>query len=191
MIARPGVLVVLSGPSGVGKGTVHRRLREVQNDIVVSVSATTRSPRPGEVDGVDYIFVNDEAFDAMIASGALLEHATYAGYRYGTPRTAVESRLQEGKVVLLDIEVQGAIQIRKSHPGAVFVMLVPPSIDELERRLRARGTEDEDAVQRRLARAREELAADTMFDIAIVNADVEQCVEDVLAFIDVARGREV
>lgn len=184
-----GLLVVLSGPSGVGKGTVHRRLRELRDDVVLSVSATTRPPRPGDVDGVEYRFVSDDEFDAMIEAGAFLEHATYAGRRYGTPRESVEPFLAKGMVVLLDIEVQGAIQIRQRVPEAVLVMLLPPSLRELERRLRNRGTEDEATVQRRLTRAKEEIDTRTSFDVTIVNGDIDRCVEELLDFIDAARRR--
>lgn len=184
-----GQLVVLSGPSGVGKGTIHRRLRQVRDDLTVSVSATTRQPRPGEVDGVDYHFVTPERFAQMIADGAFLEHAAYAGNSYGTPRNAVEAALVAGQIVVLDIEVQGAVQVRAAMPDALLVMLLPPSLDELERRLRNRGTEDNAAVRRRLERAVEELTMREVFDVTVVNDDVDRCVDEILAAIDAAHAR--
>lgn len=184
-----GQLVVLSGPSGVGKGTIHRRLRQVRDDLTVSVSATTRLPRPGEVEGVDYHFVPPEHFAQMVADGAFLEHAVYAGNSYGTPRQEVEAALLAGQIVVLDIEVQGAMQVRAAMPDALLVMLLPPSLEELERRLRNRGTEDDAAVRRRLERAIEELTMREVFDVTVVNDDVDRCVDEILAAIDAAHAR--
>ncbi|MFP4148520.1 MAG: guanylate kinase [Nitriliruptoraceae bacterium] len=182
-----GLVVVLAGPSGVGKGTVHARVRAALEDAVLSVSVTTRTPRPGEVDGVDYHFVTPARFEELAASGALLEWASYAGHRYGTPCEPVAAATAAGHVVLLDIEVQGALQVRDHDPDALLVFLRPPSLAELERRLRGRGTEDDDAVARRLARAREELAAAHRFDVQVVNDDLDRCVAEVLAHIAAAR----
>lgn len=187
MTPLPGLLVVVAGPSGVGKGTVHRRVRAALPDSVLSVSATTRAPRPGERDGVDYHFVDDARFDRMIAGDELLEHATYAGHRYGTPRADVEQAVANGQVVVLDIEVQGALQIRARFPEALLVFLAPPSLAELERRLRGRGTEDDDAVARRLDTAQRELANQHHFDVVAVNGRLDRCVEEVLAAIEAAR----
>lgn len=183
-----GALVVIAGPSGVGKGTVHARVLEALDDAVLSVSATTRPPRPGEVDGVAYHFVTEAGFEELVATGALLEWATYAGYRYGTPRGPVETAVAAGEVVLLDIEVQGALQVKDQDPHALLVFLRPPSMDELERRLRGRGTETDEVVTRRLARAREELAAAHRFDVEVVNDDLDACVDEVLAAIARTRG---
>lgn len=184
---RRGLLVVIAGPSGVGKGTVHTRVRERVPDAVLSVSATTREPRPDEIDGVHYHFVDRERFEAMVAAGEFLEWAEYAGHLYGTLRAAVEGPVAAGKVVVLDIEVQGALQIRQRVGDALLVFLLPPSLSELERRLRGRGTEDDDSVGRRLDTARFELSRQDAFDVRVVNDDLDRCVEEVVAAIDAAR----
>ena len=168
-----GRVVVLTGPSGVGKSTVVRRLRRDHPELWVSVSVTTRHPRPGERDGREYHFVDGARFDDLVADGELIEWAYFAGNRYGTPRTPVRARLAAGMPVLLEIDLQGARQIRASMPDAVQVFLAPPSWDELERRLIGRGTEAPDVVDRRLAAARIELAAESEFDISIDNLDVD------------------
>jgi len=175
--ARPrGRLYVLSGPSGVGKSTVLEQIRALLPELWYSVSATTRKQRPGEVDGVNYHFVTDDQFAELVERDRLLEHAHFAGNRYGTPRDAVEERLAAGDDVLLEIEVQGARQVRAS-PGlgaeAVLIFLAPPSFEELARRLVGRGTEDEATRQARLAAARDELAAESEFDHTVVNTDVK------------------
>lgn len=184
-----GLLVVLAGPSGVGKGTVHRRLREEIADVELSVSATTRPPRAGEQDGVDYHFVDRATFETMAADGRLLEWAEYAGNLYGTPRVPVEQAVAAGRVVLLEIEVQGALQVLERVPGALTVFLVPPSWEELERRLRERGTEDDATVARRLETARRELACRDDFDHLVTNDDLERCVAEVCRLIEAARRR--
>jgi guanylate kinase len=166
-------LLVLSGPSGVGKSTVVRQLRAHHREIWLSVSVTTRFPRPGEVDGVHYQFVTDEQFDRLVAEDGLLEWAEFSGHRYGTPRAAVEQRLAAGVPVLLEIELQGARQVRRSVPDALLVFLSPPSWDELVRRLTRRGTEAPEVIDRRLATAREELAAEAEFDVTLVNTNVQ------------------
>ena len=188
MTAVRGLLAVIAGPSGVGKGTVHARARAALPESVLSVSVTTRAPRPGEVDGVDYHFVSPERFQELIDQDQLLEWAEYAGERYGTPRVPVEEAVASGRIVVLDIELQGALQIKEHDPAALLVFLVPPSFEELERRLRARGTEPEAALQRRLSRAREELAAAHHFDVEVVNDDLDRCVEEVLGAIERARA---
>lgn len=166
--------MVLSGPSGVGKGTVVAAARAADPHLWVSVSVTTRAQRPGEVDGVHYHFISDEQFDQLIAKGGLLEWAAFAGNRYGTPGEPVHQRLAAGLPALLEIELVGARQVHAAQPGALMVFLAPPSLAELEARLRGRGTEDEAAIARRLARARDELAAAAEFDEVIVNNDVAQ-----------------
>lgn len=170
-----GRLFVLSGPSGVGKSTVLALIRKLVPGLWYSVSATTRPRRAGERDGVNYHFVTRERFAALIAQGKLLEHAHFAGNHYGTPREAVQERLDAGDDVLLEIEVQGARQVRGA-PGlgaeAVLIFLAPPSFDELARRLTGRGTEDPATQEARLAAARDELAAEPEFDHTIVNTDV-------------------
>ena len=166
-------LVVLSGPSGVGKSTVIQRLRRERPEVWLSVSATTRAPRPGETDGVEYFFVSPEGFDALVASGGMLEWAEFAGHRYGTPRGPVEERLAAGLPVLLEIELQGARQVRAAMPAALLVFLAPPTWDDLVSRLVGRGTETPDVIERRLATARVELAAQSEFDVVLVNDDLE------------------
>jgi guanylate kinase len=183
-----GLLVVIAGPSGVGKGTVHRRVRKALPDSTLSISATTRSPRPGEADGVDYHFVDREGFDQLVGGNALYEWAEYAGHSYGTPRKPAREAVARGQVVVLDIELQGALQIKKQDPDALLVFLVPPSFEELERRLRGRGTENDAAVNRRLERAREELAEGDRFDVQVVNDDLDTCVAEVLQAIEDARN---
>lgn len=170
-------LTVLSGPSGVGKGTVVAYLRRHHSDLWLSVSVTTRPSRPEETDGVEYRFVSPAEFDELVAGGELLEYAEYAGYRYGTPRSPVEERLRAGEPALLEIDVQGARQIRARMPDALLVFLAPPSTAELERRLTGRGTEAADVIRQRLGRAREELAAEHEFDEIIVNSTVPEAAQ--------------
>jgi guanylate kinase len=166
-------LTVLSGPSGVGKSTVVAELRRTSPQIWISVSVTTRRPRPGEVDGREYHFVDDKEFDRLVDSGALLEWARFAGHRYGTPRGPVAEKLQAGVACLLEIDVAGARQVRRAEPDARLVFLAPPSWDELVRRLTGRGTEPAEVLARRLAAARDELAAAGEFDITLVNTSVQ------------------
>jgi guanylate kinase len=179
---RASRLTVLAGPTAVGKGTVSADVRLRYPDIWISVSVTTRRPRPGEVDGVHYRFVDDVTFDAMVESGELLEWAVIHGQqRSGTPRRPVEAVLAAGRSALLEIDLQGARQVKASWPDALFVFLAPPSWDELVRRLVGRGTEDDDERARRLATAREELAAESEFDVTVVNADVTQATDDLVS----------
>ena len=178
---------MISGPSGVGKGTVVRRILERRPDVVFSVSYTTRSPRPGEVDGVHYRFVSDETFDAVIAADGFLEWAEIFGHRSGTPAAEVAEARAAGRDVLLEVDVQGARSVRQRVPDSVLVYLQPPSEDELGRRLRTRGTESGQALERRLAETRRELAEAERFDHVVVNDDVEEAVEEVLAIIGPTR----
>lgn len=178
----PTGLTVLSGPTAVGKGTVVTQLAQDHPEIFVSVSATTRPPRPGEVDGVHYLFVSEADFDALVADDALLEWAVVHGvHRYGTPRAPVVAAVQAGRPALLEIDLQGARQVRTAWPRARFVFLAPPSWDELVRRLVGRGTETVEQRERRLETARRELAAATEFDHVIVNGEVGQAVADLVA----------
>lgn len=177
MSGRPSRLTVLSGPAGVGKSSVVAYLREHHPEIWHSVSVTTRPRRPDEQEGVDRYFVDSETFARMVRDGELLEHAHYADNWYGTPRAAVEERLTRGDAVLLEIEVQGARQVRAQMPEALLVFLKPPSWEELERRLRGRGTEPADVIKRRLDTAKIELAAEVEFDETIVNTSVAEAAE--------------
>ena len=175
-------LVVLAGPTAVGKGTVAAAVRERHPDVWISVSATTRPPRPGEVDGVHYHFVDDAEFDRMVADDELLEWAVNHGVaKYGTPRAPVVAALAAGHLVLLEIDLQGARQVREAMPGALYVFLKPPSWEELVRRLVGRGTETEAQRERRLATAREELAAEAEFDVTVVNREVHQAADELVA----------
>ncbi|MET2716518.1 guanylate kinase [Streptomyces harbinensis] len=176
-------LTVLSGPSGVGKSTVVAHMRKAHPEVWLSVSATTRPPRPGEQHGVHYFFVDDEEFDKLVANGELLEWAAFAGNRYGTPRRAVLDRLEAGDPVLLEIDLQGARLVRSSMPEARLVFLAPPSWEELVRRLTGRGTEPPDVIERRLTEARKELAAEAEFDVTLVNTSVEDVAGELLALL--------
>lgn len=174
---------MVAGPSGVGKGTVVRRVLERVPGLRLSVSATTRPPRPNERDGVDYRFLDDAAFEELARAGGLLEHAEVFGHRYGTPRRWVEERLEAGEDVILEIDVQGAEQVRRAVPQAVLIFLDAPSLGELERRLRSRGTEDEERLAGRLATAERERAQRGRFDHVVVNDDLERASAQVAAII--------
>jgi guanylate kinase len=182
----PARLTVLSGPSGVGKGTVVAEVRRLFPHVWVSVSCTTRRPRPGEADGVQYHFVSDAQFDELIATDRLLEYATFAGNRYGTPRRPVEQHLAAGRPTLLEIELQGARQVRQRMPEAQFVFLAPPSEGELRDRLTGRGTETDDMIEARLTRARDELEAHDEFDVVVINDDVERAAAEVVSLLSAA-----
>jgi guanylate kinase len=174
-------LIVLAGPTAVGKGTVAAHIQEHHPEILLSVSATTRTPRPNEIDGEHYFFVDDARFDDLIARGELLEYATvHNAHRYGTPRAPIEQALAEGRTVLLEIDLQGARQVREAAPDATLVFLLPPSWDELVQRLIGRGTEDDEERSRRLRTARVELASQNEFDYRVVNADVAEAAREVV-----------
>jgi len=182
VVERRGRLTVLAGPTAVGKGTVAAYVREHHPEVWISVSVTTRRPRPGEENGVHYWFVSDEDFDRMVAEEDLLEWAVvHRAARYGTPRRAVEHALRDGHPALLEIDLQGARQVRETMPEALFVFLEPPSWEELVRRLVGRGTETEEERTRRLDTARFELAAESEFDVTVVNTEVHAAAEELVA----------
>ena len=173
-----GLLLVVSGPSGCGKGTILKEVLAQNRNLFYSVSATTRAPRPGEVEGESYFFLTTSAFEELIASGGMLEHACYCGHYYGTPKAAVDQQLSEGKDVILEIEVQGAMQVKRSCPDAVFLFVLPPSMRELSRRLYKRGTETEAVIQGRLEAAEREIGYAREYDYIIVNAGLEDAIAD-------------
>ncbi|WP_080797314.1 guanylate kinase [Arabiibacter massiliensis] len=181
---RHGNLFVISGPSGAGKGTLVARLVREVPDAWVSVSATTRAPRPGEVDGVHYRFVSDEEFDRLVATDGLLEWAVYGGNRYGTPRATVEEHIAKGDQVILEIDVQGGFQVRDKMPSARLVFIEPPSLQVLEERLRGRGTETEEAVAERMETAKVELSRKMEYDVRLVNDDLDGAVRALAGYVD-------
>lgn len=188
---KKGILIVISGFSGAGKGTLVKELVGKYGEYALSVSMTTRKPRPGEQDGVDYFFTDREGFEAAIARGGLVEYAQYCGNYYGTPRNYVEEQLEAGKHVILEIEIQGALKIREKYPESLLIFLTPPSAGELRRRLEGRGTEGAEAVARRLARAVEESEGVEAYDYIVVNDSLEECVEEIHWLVDAARRAPV
>ncbi|WP_028782722.1 guanylate kinase [Thalassobacillus devorans] len=183
MIEEKGILFILSGPSGVGKGTVRKSLFEQSTDLRYSISMTTRGAREGETDGVDYFFKSREEFERLIAEGKLLEHAEYVGNYYGTPREYVEETLENGKDVFLEIEVQGALQVKQNFPQGVFIFLIPPSLEELKDRIVSRGTETEEKVKNRLHTASEEIEMMDAYDYVVVNDEVDNAVKKVQSIV--------
>lgn len=178
-----GLLIVLSGPAGVGKGTVCTALRKKMPDIVYSVSATTRQPRQGEAEGVNYFFKSREQFQEMIKNDALLEYAEYVGNYYGTPREFVDRTLAGGKDVILEIEVQGALKVKEKFPEAIFIFLLPPSLEELKQRITGRGTESMDTINTRMNVAVEEMNLLKHYDYAVVNDEIESACERIRSII--------
>lgn len=179
---KKGKLIVISGASGVGKGTVLGIMMEKRKDLSFSVSATTRPPRPGEIDGVHYYFITREKFEAMIAAGEFLEYDAHAANYYGTPRAQAEEKQSHGPV-LLDIEPKGAKQVKEKAPGAVLIFIMPPSVQELERRLRGRGDTSEEQIQMRMERATWEMEQRVWYDHVVVNDDPERCAQEILKII--------
>lgn len=184
-----GKLIVLSGPSGAGKSTVVAKAIENRSDVCFSTSVTTRKPRPGEVDGREYFFVDLDRFKEMVENDELLEHATYVANSYGTPRAYVEKQLDKGLNVILDIEVQGARQIYERMPEAVKIFIIPPSLEELERRLVGRGTDTARAIEARLIRARQEYEEADFYDYIIVNDDADKAAAELSAIITASKCR--
>ena len=174
---RQGILVVVSGFSGAGKGTLMKELLRRYDNYALSVSATTRAPRTGEVDGKDYFFVSDETFQEMIREHKLIEYAQYVNHFYGTPKEYVEQKMREGKDVILEIEIQGALKVKKKYPDALLLFVTPPNAEELRRRLVGRGTETIEVINARLCRAAEEASGLEAYDYLLVNDQIDTCVE--------------
>lgn len=186
-----GILMVLSGFSGAGKGTVVKTLLQKYDNYALSVSMTTRMPRQGERDGVEYFFTTREKFEETIANNGLIEYALYCGNYYGTPSAYVEEQLAAGKNVILEIEIQGALKIKEKFPESLLLFVTPPSVSELRRRLEGRGTETPEVVAQRLARASEESEGIAAYDYIVVNDDLEVCVEEIHRLVDAARRAPV
>lgn len=185
---RKGTLYVFTGPSGAGKGTLLSEIRKGDDRLFLSISATTRTPRPGEIDGVHYYFLKKADFENKIAENAFLEYAGYVDNYYGTLAAPVDRMLEDGKDVILEIEVQGAMQVKTKRPDAVMVFIAPPSFEELAARLRGRGTEDEEKVQKRLSIAQQELKSIDRFDFVVVNDEIERAARELRAIIDARRA---
>ena len=187
---KKGLLIVISGPSGVGKGTVRKALFEREGqDLVYSISMTTRAPRNGEQDGIDYYFVSHDEFEHQIERGNLLEYAKFVGNYYGTPYDKVEEQLNQGHEVVLEIDVQGAMQVKAKKPEAVFIFIAPPSFKSLEERLRQRGTETEEVIKERLVKAEREINQAAAYDYIVVNDDVDNAADRVMAIIRAEHAR--
>ena len=185
---RKGILIVVSGFSGAGKGTLMKKLMEDYDNYALSISMTTRTPRPGEVDGREYFFVTREQFEEKIGQDGLVEYASYCGNYYGTPRVYVEQQLEAGKDVILEIEIQGALKIKEKFPTALLLFVMPPSAKELRRRLTGRGTETQEVIDQRMHRAMEEAQGIEQYDYIVINDQLEECVKELHAIIGAAHN---
>ncbi|SEG26355.1 guanylate kinase [Butyrivibrio sp. Su6] len=185
---RKGIIIVVSGFSGAGKGTIMKELTKRYDQYALSISATTRNPREGEENGREYFFITTEEFEKLIAEDGLIEHAKYVNNYYGTPRKYVEEKLSQGIDVILEIEIQGALQIKEQYKDAVLLFVMPPSAQVLEKRLRGRGTETDEVIAKRLARAKEEAVGIEKYDYIVVNDDLDECVEKVHEIISSAHN---
>ncbi len=181
-----GILIVVSGFSGAGKGTLMKKLLETYDNYALSVSMTTRAPRQGETDGKEYFFVTKEEFLKKVSQDGLIEHAEYCENYYGTPREYVEKQLEAGKDVILEIEIQGALKVKEKFPNTLLLFVMPPNAAELERRLRGRGTEDDEVIRKRMHRAQEEAEGIEKYDFIVVNDDLERCVSQMHSMISAA-----
>jgi len=186
---RRGLIVCVSGPSGVGKGTMIKKIREIDPCIAHSVSVTTRSPRPGEIEGVSYYFRNHEEFAEMLATGEILEHDTYCGNEYGTPRTPLAGMVERGVDVVMDITVPGSLSVMENYPEVITVFLMPPTYSELRRRLMKRGTENEAVMEQRMKKARDEIRQCRLFQYVVVNDDLDAAARRILGIIEAERCR--
>lgn len=186
-----GILIIISGFSGAGKGTLVKKLLQTYDNYALSISMTTRQPREGERDGVEYFFRNKEQFEQTIAEDGLIEYACYCGNYYGTPKAYVEEQLAAGKDVILEIEIQGALKVKEQFPESLLLFVTPPSAAELERRLVGRGTESQEVINKRLARASEESEGIEAYDYIVVNDNLDVCVEEVHCLVDAARRAPV
>jgi guanylate kinase len=187
-MSRKGIIIVVSGFSGAGKGTLMKELTKRYDTYALSVSATTRSPRPGEENGREYFFVTNDEFEKLIEENGLIEHAGYVDHYYGTPRKFVEDKLSQGIDVILEIEIQGALQIKEQYPDAVLLFVMPPSAAELEKRLRGRGTETDEVIAQRLKRAKEEAVGIEKYDYLVINDDLGECTERLHNIIEAAHS---
>ncbi len=187
--SQQGMMIVLSGPSGAGKGTLKNEYMKRHNNAVFSVSMTTRPPRPGEIEGTDYYFTNQAAFQSILANDGFLEWAQVHGEYYGTPKQFALNTLAENKDIVLDIDVQGALQVKKSYPQALMIFIIPPSVEILEQRLRKRGTETEEKIQRRLSNAKKELSLMNQYDYVVINTTIEEAYQRLNAIITAEKCR--
>lgn len=191
MMKRKGILIVVSGFSGAGKGTLMKQLVHSYDNYALSVSMTTRKPRPGEEEGREYFFVTSQEFERQIEEGGLIEHASYCGNYYGTPREYVRRQLEKGKDVILEIEIQGALKIKEKFPTALLLFVMPPNAAELKKRLEGRGTETPEVIEKRLERASEEAEGIENYDYIVINDRLEECVEEIHCLVDAARRAPV